>query len=598
MNYFTIIIFLLLCSCTFFSFNNSVNKKSSHQKKTPATISIKKKTKASAQPDLYVLKQMFLSAKATFRSGKFKEAANTIEDLLYKQEFLPKEMLINLYQLKLDILLKSKEVDESKLLEIYCNILQQIKQKKSIYRKKAFNIVINMKEKELNKVQDTRYITPIKDLVFYQLGKILFYKEKFDDSHSFFKKFLSYSIDGNLEEKALKYLKAIKSRKIINKKHIGAILPLSGSSAKIGKRSLKGLQMGLGFYTNKKSPFQLIVLDSQGQADKARKAVEKLVTQHHVIAIVGGILSRTATAIAEEAQNFGIPVILTAQKSQLTKIGQYIFQNSLTSSLITNQLSQFLTTQFKIKTFAILYPNDSYGVEYANAFWKTTKQYGGIITGVQIYKPGETDFNGPIKRLIGTYYQKDRLVEYKEKLKEWYLKKSQLPKKREASKKNILKPIVDFEALFIPDSLKTLDSIASHLLYNDVKNIYLVGPSLWNQPYNIKKSSRYLKQAFFADTELSTKKFQKTDFYAQFLQTFDQKPGLFELLAYEAALILRQTIISGAKNRSELKKDLQKTIKFYGPLGELSINKNREFIRPLQIFKIENYKIHPVKQDF
>ena len=561
-------------------------------------MSMKKKTKSPAQPDLYRLKQKFSSAKAAVHAGKFKEAENTIEDLLYEKELLPKEILMKLYQFKLDILLKSKEVDQLKLLEAYCNILQQIKQKKSIYRKKAFNIVINMKEKELNKVQDTRYITPIKDLIFYQLGKILFYKEKFNDSHSFFKKFLSYSIDSNLEEKALKYLKAIESRKIINKKHIGAILPLSGPSAKIGKRSLKGLQMGLGFYTNKKSPFQLIVLDSQGQADKARKAVEKLVTQHHVIAIVGGILSRTASAIAEEAQNFGIPVILTAQKSQLTKIGQYVFQNSLTSSLITNQLSQFLTTQFKIKTFAILYPNDSYGVDYTNAFWKTTKKHGGIITGAQTYKPGETDFNGPIKRLIGTYYQKDRLTEYKEKLKEWYLKKSQLPKKREVSKNNILKPIVDFEALFIPDSLKTLDSIASHLLYNDVKNIYLIGPSLWNQPHNIKKSSKYLKQAFFADTELSTKKFQKTDFYAQFLQTFDQKPGLFELLAYESTLILRQTIISGAKNRSELKEDLQKTKKFYGPLGELSINKNREFIRSLQIFKIENYKINPIKQDF
>ena len=571
-----------------------------YQKKTPIATSVKKKANTPSQPDPFALKQkqIFLSAKTAFHAKKFKEAENTIEDLLYEKELLSKEMLIKLYQLKLDILLKSEEMDQTKLLETYCNILQQTRQKKSVYRKKAFDIIINMKEKELNRVQDTRYIAPIKDLVFYQMGKILFYKEKFNASYSSFKKFLSYSIDSNLEEKALKYLKAIESRKIINKKHIGAILPLSGPSAKIGKRSLKGLQIGLGFYTNKKSPFQLIVLDSQGQADKAKKAVEKLVTQHHVIAIVGGILSRTATAIAEEAQNFGIPVILTAQKSQLTKTGQYVFQNSLISSLITNQLSKFLTTQFKIKTFAILYPNDSYGMDYTNAFWKTTEQHGGIITGAQTYKPGETDFNGPIKRLIGTYYQKDRLREYKEKLKDWYLKKSQLPKKREVSKNNILKPIVDFEALFIPDSIKTLDSIASHLLYNDVKNIYLIGPSLWNQPHSIKKGSRYLKQAFFADTGLSTEKFQKTDFYTQFLQVFDQKPGLFELLAYESTLILRQTIISGAKNRSELKKNLQKTKKFYGPLGELSINKNREFIRPLQIFKIENYKIHPIKQDF
>ena len=573
------------------------------EKSIPPPTSTKTEIEKNTQPDPILIeqkkqKQLFLSAKLNFQSGQLKKAQNTINDLLYKREFLPKEILTKIYQLQLNILLKASEMEPEKLLEAYCNILQQTGQKKSVYRKKAFHLIINMKEKELREVEEKKYIAPVKDLIFYQLGKTLFYKEKFNKSYNFLKKFLSSSIDSNLEERALKYLKAIESRKIINKRYIGAILPLSGPSAKIGKRSLKGLQMGLNFYIDEKSSFQLIILDSQGQADKAKKAVEKLVTQHHVIAIVGGVLSRTANAIAEEAQNFGIPAILTSQKSRLTKTGQYVFQNSLTSSLITSQLTKFLTTKFKIKTFAILYPNDSYGVDYTNAFWKTVKQQGGIITGAQTYKPGETDFNGPIKRLTGTYYKKDRLTEYKEKLKDWYLKKPQLPQNRSVSKNNILAPIVDFEALFIPDSIKTLDSIASHLLYNDIKNIYLVGPSLWNQPLSIKKSSRYLKEAFFADTSLFTKKFQETDFYAQFLQIFNQKPGLFELLAYEATLLLRQIIINGADNRSELRKELQNTKKFYGPLGELSINKNREFVRPLQLFKIENHKIKPIKPDF
>ena len=598
MNSFIITIFLFLTSCAFLS----IEKKNVYSKKTPSPSLKTKKTdiKTPPQQEQFSLKQkqLFLSAKSDFQNKKFKKANNTIKTLLYEKEFLPNEILTKIYRLQLAILLKSSEVEPTELVKVYCNILQRTKQKKSIYRKKAFDIIVNMKEKELKEVRNQKNIDPIKDLVFYQTGKILFHKEKFNDSYRFFKQFLTISIDNSLEEKTLKYLKAIESRKIINRKHIGAILPLSGPSAKIGKRSLKGLQKGLGFYTNEKSPFQLVVLDSQGQADKAKRAVEKLIIQHHVIAIVGGVLSRTATAIAEEAQNFGIPVILISQKSQLTKTGQYVFQNSLTSSLITDQLIKFLTNQFKIKTFAILYPNDSYGVDYTNAFWKATKQQGGIITGAQTYKPGETDFNGPIKRLTGMYYQEDRLTEYKEKLKEWYLKKPQLPKRRTVPKGNILEPIVDFEALFIPDSIKTLDSIASHLLYNDIKNIYLIGPSLWNQPLNIKKSSRYLKKAFFADTGLSTKKFQDTDFYKQFLQTFNQKPGLFELLAYESTLILRQTIINGSDTRSKLRKDLQNTKKFYGPLGELFINKNRELIRPLQIFKIENHAIKPVKQDF
>ena len=333
--------------------------------------------------------------------------------------------------------------------------------------------------------------------MFYRAGKILFYREKFKQSYFLLKKFLRFSTNSLLEEKALKYIQAIESRKKVKRKYIGAILPLSGPSASIGERSLKGLKAGLDFYTNKKTSFQLIVLDSQGQADKARKAVQKLVTKYHVIGIVGGVLSRTSSAIAEEAQNFGIPAILMSQKSNLTQIGHYIFQNGLTTSLVSDQLTEYLINRLKIKKFAILYPNDPYGLDYANAFWSSVEEKGGKITGVQFYKPGETDFNGPIKRLIGTYYLQDRIKEYKEKLKTWYSKKTYSHKQRALPPKDILPPLVDFECLFIPDSLKALSLIAPHILYNDIKNIKLAGPNLWNQKKVLKKTFQVHEQHYF-----------------------------------------------------------------------------------------------------
>ena len=201
-------------------------------------------------------------------------------------------------------------------------------------------------------------------------------------------------------------------------------MPLSGSSASIGKRSLKGLQIGLQLYASKKSFFELIIIDNKGQEELTRKAVQKLVTKHHVIAIVGGILSSTALALAEEAQNFAVPAIVMSQKSGVTQKGTYIFQNSLTAKALAHQLSFYLINSLNIKKFAILYPNDPYGVEYTNAFWSAVERNGGQITGVQFYKPGETDFNGPIKRLTGLYYLEDRIKEYKEKLKFWYSKNS------------------------------------------------------------------------------------------------------------------------------------------------------------------------------
>jgi len=531
-------------------------------------------------------KALLKQAKIYYKLRRFSKAKSLVDKLL--KEDLSYSILLETKLVKLSLLLKNPSLDKKELLSIYCDILNY--DNRPFYRKKAKNLIFTMKEEDILDLKSEKFIEPVKDIVYFRMGKTLFYKEQFSRAHFYLKKFLRFSTDSHLEEKTLKYLQAIESRKKVNKKYIGAILPLSGPSANIGRRSLKGLKMGLGLF--KDSDFQLVVLDSEGQADKAKKAVHTLVTKHHVIAIVGGILSRTALPIAKEAQNFGVPTILMSQKSKLTKAGHYVFQNGLSPSLIVNHLTKFLIDQLKIKRFAILYPNDSYGVDYANAFWEEVEKKGGIITGVQFYKPGETDFNGPIRRLIGTYYLKDRLEEYKTKLKEWYLKKSSKSKRKKAPE-NILPPIVDFDVLFIPDSLKALNLIAPHIIYNDIKDIILAGPNLWNQEKILKKHSKYINSIVFSDPGLSSKNFKNTSFYQTFYRVFGSKPGLFEVQAYESALALRQIIASGADTRSELREDLAVLKTLYGPMGEITISENRELIRKMQIFKMKKNVLSP-----
>ncbi len=542
-------------------------------------------------------KALLEEAKIYYQMHKPKKTSQLIS-LLLEERDLTKDILMEAYLLKLSLILKKKSFPHKELLEVYCQILNYEKKKKSMYRTKARHIVFSMNESDLLDIKSEDFIEPIKDLVFFRAGKILFYREKFKRSYFFLKKFLRFSTESGLEEKALKYIQAIESRKKVNRKHIGAILPLSGPSKNIGKRSLKGLKMGLGFYTDESNAFELIVLDSQGQPDRTKKAVQTLVTKHHVIAIIGGVLSRTAITLAEEAQNFGVPALLMSQKSKLTNTGHYIFQNGFTASLVANQLTEFLIKRLKAKRFAILYPNDPYGVDYANAFWSAVEQKGGEITGAQFYKPGETDFNGPIRRLIGTYYLTDRLKEYKNKLKDWYLKKTYLSKRRTPPPENILPPIVDFEVLFIPDSIKTFSLIASHIAYNDMKNIQLAGPSLWNKEPILKKHSKYIDKIIFADMGLSTNKFKHTNFYKTFTQIFNYKPGLFEVQAYESALAFRQIIASGTSTRNELREALKNLKTFHGPTGKITISNKRTFLRSIPIFKMEKGSLSSSYLDF
>ena len=43
-------------------------------------------------------------------------------------------------------------------------------------------------------------------------------------------------------------------------------------------------------------------------------------------------------------------------------------ENALTSEMLVRHLVKIAINQKKLKRFAILYPNDPYGIEYANLF--------------------------------------------------------------------------------------------------------------------------------------------------------------------------------------------------------------------------------------
>ncbi len=536
-------------------------------------------------------------AKIYYRLDKYSTSLKQLRNLSFENSdiYLSDSLLVQACRLKEVLLAKLDSENFLELLELYSFILSSRLANKMFYRKKASQLIFQLKESFILNLASSDNLKGIQDIIFFRSGQILFYRGQFSRSMSFFKKFLKRSTYGLLEQKALKYIQAIQSRKVVNRMRIGAVLPLTGSSSIVGNRSLQGLQHGLGFYSKEGAEgFQLIVLDNQGLVDQARKAVNTLVIKHHVVGIIGGVLSKTAQAIAQEAQNFGLPAILLSQKSGLTDYGEYIFQNGLSSHLMATALVNFLTNRLSVKYFSLLYPNDHYGVDYANSFWTAVQKKGGVITGAQVYKPGETDFNGSIRRLVGTYYKTDREEEFKENLKNWYIKKSNRPVRRTSLPDHLLPPIVNFKVLFVPDSLKMLNLIAPHIKYHDIKNIYLAGTTLWNQPQKIKAQSQFVNKIFFLDIGLSSLSFKKSSFYKKFFRIFNRHPGLFELQAYESILAFRQIISGGVRSREELRKKLALLGRFHGPIGWIPINKNREFVRPIKVFKVENKVISSV----
>src|SRR6185369_3531304 len=118
----------------------------------------------------------------------------------------------------------------------------------------------------------------------------------------------------------------------------------------------------------------------------------------------GSLLSKTALPLAAKAQELGVPSIGLSQKAGLTEIGDKVFRNALTSEMQVREVVRVAMDELGLKKFAILFPNDPYGVEYANIFWDEVLARGGSVQAAQTYNPKDTDFRGVIQRLVGTYY--------------------------------------------------------------------------------------------------------------------------------------------------------------------------------------------------
>lgn len=377
---------------------------------------------------------------------------------------------------------------------------------------------------------------------------------------------------------------------------IGVILPLTGKQANVAQRTLRGIQIGIGLQ-NSQSQFKLAIVDSEGSPDKARRAVDSLVQKDKVIAIIGSIASKESNAIAVRANELGVPNISLAQKSGLTEVGPFIFKNSVTAEMQVRELVRVMMQEQNAHKFAIMYPNDSYGVEYANLFWDEVLARGGEIVAAQIYSTKEKEFKGPVQRLFGNFYGEARLDELRQRQK--ILVNNDDPNKtkkksiRETNIENFLPPILDFDAVFIPDTTKVMGQIAAMMAYQDARNITLLGTNLWNNVDVIRRVNNANYRAFFVDGISPS---ATANFLTEYKDEFNESAGLLETQAYDSALMIKQLILSGVDNREELQEKLISKSLFQGALGPLLITPDRETQRPMTVLTIESGSIIPVSQ--
>jgi branched-chain amino acid transport system substrate-binding protein len=160
--------------------------------------------------------------------------------------------------------------------------------------------------------------------------------------------------------------------------------------------------------------------------------------------------------------------------------------------------------------------------------------------------------------------------------------------------KDLLPPVVDFDALFIPDGPKAIGQIAPMLAYNDVNNVPLMGTNLWDTPQIIARGTKFVENALFVDnffSEDSSPTMKR--FTTEFEGLFNYVPDVFEAQGYDSALLVSQILRNGnyGLTRSLFKDRLAQASVPMGATGPLKMNSQREVEKSLVPLTIQTSKI-------
>ena len=380
----------------------------------------------------------------------------------------------------------------------------------------------------------------------------------------------------------------------VKREGIGCLLPLSGPFAIYGQEVLNGIELGVGLFNRSEGDhnLELIIKDTKGKTEDAVLGVEELANREKVMAIIGPLASKTALAAAGKAQELGIPIITLTQKAGITAEGDMIFRNFLTPSKEIKKLLDQAMNEWELKRFGILYPDNSYGQFFMNLFWDAVEERGGSITAVEAYGPDETDFAVEIKKMVGLYYPRPASVT--QMLRE--RKKPESEKGREGGpdSEEEPEPIVDFDAVFIPDNYQRVALIAPQFPFYNIFNVRFLGTSLWESTELIEMTGKYIQGAifpsgFFAKSESDNTK----EFVELYKESFESDPGILAANGYDTIRFLINLMDKGAiRTRKDFHENLLSYDNYYGVTGKISFDHQGEVVKDPILLTVSGRLLH------
>ena len=337
---------------------------------------------------------------------------------------------------------------------------------------------------------------------------------------------------------------------------VGEYGSLTGAEATFGQSTHNGIMLAMdeinsaGGVNGRK--VRVITEDDQSKAEEAASAVQKLISQNNVIAVLGEVASSNSLAAAPICQSNKVPMITPSSTNEkVTQVGDYIFRMCFIDPYQGEAMANYLYKDLNLTRAAILVDVKSdYSTGLAANFERTFRANGGTIVGKQSYAKGDSDFRAQLTTLKST----------------------------------------NPEVVFVPGYYNDIGQIA--IQARDLgMNMPLAGGDGWESPKLIEIGGKALEGSFYSNHyHVDDPSPAVREFVQKYRARYGAVPDSLAALGYDSARVLVDAIKrAGTTDGPKLRDAIAATKNFPGVTGIITLGPDRNPIgKKLVVLQIQN----------
>jgi branched-chain amino acid transport system substrate-binding protein len=338
---------------------------------------------------------------------------------------------------------------------------------------------------------------------------------------------------------------------------IGVIVPESGDGSPYGKEMLLGAQLaaetinaagGAGGHRQ----LALQVQDSRSDPARAAQLMEQMGKDESIVAVIGGVTSAEAIAMAPKAEATKTVMISpTASTPKLSQFGEYVWRNFPSDGQFVSALAFYCRFTLRVKKIALVAARNEYADGVREVFAR--KFPGSKETEVKefLYDEGQLDAAALIKEV------------------------------------KAYKPDAVLLVAYVGDQVKLLHEIRTEKLNAQI---------LASETFTVEGAKQAGADAEGVITpqppfDVNDTNLRVKNFVSKFQEKYGHLPTVDSAQGFDAVRILASALSPMGRVKATLKDNMKGVQDFQGVAGVTSFDVNGDVVKDPWLYKVENGKL-------